>query len=140
MIGKFSLGRLAATSTAVMALIAALASPVSAMPFASNGIGASSDIVTVQLKHGGGHPGGGHPGGGHPGGGHMHMGGGGHWGGGGGWHHGGGWGAAGVGAAIGFGILGAAAAAAAYGAPPQPGMCWYYDNPMHSSGHWDYCQ
>jgi hypothetical protein len=140
MIEKFSLGRLAATSTAVAALIAALVSPASAMPF--GGIGAASDIVTVQLKHGGGgHPGGGHPGGGHPGGGHMHMGGGGHWGGGGGgWHHGGGWGAAGVGAAIGFGILGAAAAAAAYGAPPQPGMCWYYDNPMHSSGHWDYCQ
>jgi hypothetical protein len=138
MTAKFSLGRLAAASTAVVALIAALASPVSAMPFAS-GMGASSDIVSVQFKPGaGGHPHvGGHPGGGHPvGGGHMRMGGGGP-----GWHrHGGGWGAAGVGAAIGFGILGAAAAAAAYGAPPQPGMCWYYDDPMHSSGHWDYCQ
>jgi hypothetical protein len=137
MTGKFSLGRLAATSAAVAALIATLASPASAAPFAS-GIGTSSDIVSAQFKPGGGgHPHvGGRPGARPVGGGHMRVGGGGP-----GWRrHGGGWGAAGVGAAIGFGILGAAAAAAAYGAPPQPGMCWYYDDPMHSSGHWDYCQ
>jgi hypothetical protein len=41
--------------------------------------------------------------------------------------------------AVGFGILGAAAAAAAYGSPPQPGMCWYCDDPSQTTGHWDYC-
>jgi hypothetical protein len=135
---------LAGASTAIAVLMAALASPAAALPLAKSGVGASSDIVTVEWKHPAGGGGGaaphlgGHPGGGHPGGGHWGGGGGG-----GGWHHhggGGGWGGPAIGAAIGFGILGAAAAAASYGSPPEPGMCWYYDNPMQTSGHWDYCQ
>jgi hypothetical protein len=135
---KISLfGRTAGAATALAVAVATLAAPAAAMPFAKSGVATLGDVATVQFNkpggHPGGHPGGFHPGGGHPGGfGHGH--------GGPGWGHHGGWGGAGIGAAIGFGILGAAAAAAAYGAPPQPGMCWYYDNPMHSSGHWDYCQ
>jgi hypothetical protein len=53
-----------------------------------------------------------------------------------GWYH---WprgGAMAAGAAIGF--L-AAASAAAYGPPPESGMCWYYTNPSHTRGFWDYC-
>jgi hypothetical protein len=69
-----------------------------------------------------------HPGpGGHPGW-HGGGGGGGHW-------QGGQWLVPGL--ALGF--LGAAAAAATYGEPPEPGMCWYYSDPYRRAGFWDYC-
>ncbi|MGY4404012.1 hypothetical protein [Bradyrhizobium sp. USDA 3315] len=46
-------------------------------------------------------------------------------------------GAVAAGAAIGF--VGAAAAATWAGAPPAPGMCWYYTDPSKTQGFWDYC-
>ncbi|MCA6105040.1 hypothetical protein J6525_42940 [Bradyrhizobium sp. WSM 4400] len=42
-----------------------------------------------------------------------------------------------AGAAIGF--VGAAAASTWVGAPPAPGMCWYYTNPSKTQGFWDRC-
>jgi hypothetical protein len=127
--------RLVGAATAATVFAATFAAPVSAMPLTSAGFGAPADVVNVQWKKPvGGKPGfrpgpGGHFGGG-PG--SRRFGGGG----GGGYWRNGAW----VPLAVGFGILGAAAAAATYGAPPQPGMCWYYNDPMHTSGHWDYCQ
>jgi hypothetical protein len=47
-------------------------------------------------------------------------------------------GAIAAGAAIGF--VTAATAAAWAGAPPAPGMCWYYTDPSRTQGFWDYCQ
>jgi hypothetical protein len=66
-----------------------------------------------------------------------------HGGGGGGqWRHGsagfwrnGGW----IAPGLAFGFLSAAAAVTAYGAPPELGMCWYFDDPYRQSGHRDYC-
>jgi hypothetical protein len=129
--------RLVGASTALGLLAASIVAPASAMPLTSAGLNAQGDVLTVQFKPKPGGPGGGFkPGPGGPG--HMGVGPGHqHWGGGGGgghWHNG-----AWIPFAVGFGILGAAAAAAAYGAPPQPGMCWYYNDPTHTSGHWDYC-
>jgi hypothetical protein len=46
-------------------------------------------------------------------------------------------GALAAGAAIGF--VAAASAAAWAGAPPAPGMCWYYTDPSRTQGFWDYC-
>lgn len=46
-------------------------------------------------------------------------------------------GAIAAGAAIGF--VTAASAAAWAGAPPAPGMCWYYTDPSRTQGFWDYC-
>ena len=135
-------GRFAGAVAAVALFSASLGGPASAAPLAGIGLGALDDgVQQVQWQNkpgAGGHPGG-HPGmkpgpggpghGGPPGhGGNWAHGGGGHW-------RNGVW----VPFAVGFGLLGAAAAAAAYGAPPQPGMCWYYDDPFHTTGHWDYC-
>jgi hypothetical protein len=47
-------------------------------------------------------------------------------------------GAIAAGAAI--GVLGAAAAGAYAGAPPAPGLCWYYTDPSRTQGFWDACQ
>jgi hypothetical protein len=47
-------------------------------------------------------------------------------------------GAIAAGAAI--GVVSAAAAAAWAGAPPAPGMCWYYTDPSRTRGFWDYCR
>lgn len=47
-------------------------------------------------------------------------------------------GAIAAGAAIGF--VTAAGAAAWAGAPPAPGMCWYYTDPSKTQGFWDYCR
>ncbi|WP_429020872.1 hypothetical protein [Bradyrhizobium sp. I1.14.4] len=47
-------------------------------------------------------------------------------------------GAIAAGAAIGF--VSAATAAAWAGAPPAPGMCWYYTDPSRTQGFWDYCR
>lgn len=46
-------------------------------------------------------------------------------------------GAIAAGAAIGF--VSAAAAASWAGAPPAPGMCWYYTDSSMTRGFWDYC-
>jgi hypothetical protein len=46
-------------------------------------------------------------------------------------------GAIAAGAAIGF--VTAASAAAWAGAPPQPGLCWYYTDPSRHQGFWDAC-
>ena len=46
-------------------------------------------------------------------------------------------GAIAAGAAIGF--VTAAAAAAWAGAPPQPGLCWYYTDLTRRQGFWDAC-
>jgi len=46
-------------------------------------------------------------------------------------------GAIAAGAAIGF--VTAATAAAWAGAPPQPGLCWYYTDPTRRQGFWDAC-
>jgi len=46
-------------------------------------------------------------------------------------------GAVAAGAAIGF--VTAATAAAWAGAPPQPGLCWYYTDPSRTQGFWDVC-
>ena len=47
-------------------------------------------------------------------------------------------GAIAAGAAI--GVVAAATAVAWAGAPPAPGMCWYYTDPSRTQGFWDYCQ
>jgi hypothetical protein len=47
-------------------------------------------------------------------------------------------GAIAAGAAI--GVVTAATAAAWAGAPPAPGMCWYYTDPSRTQGFWDYCR
>ena len=44
-------------------------------------------------------------------------------------------GAIAAGAAIGF--VTAATAYAWAGAPPQPGLCWYYTDPTQREGFWD---
>lgn len=54
-----------------------------------------------------------------------------------GWYRWGPGGAIAAGAAIGF--VGAATAAAWAGAPPQPGLCWYYTDPSRTQGFWDAC-
>lgn len=46
-------------------------------------------------------------------------------------------GAIAAGAALGF--VTAASAAAWAGAPPAPGMCWYYTDPSRTQGFWDTC-
>ena len=46
-------------------------------------------------------------------------------------------GAIAAGAAIGFAT--AAVAASWAGAPPQPGLCWYYTDPSRTQGFWDAC-
>ena len=46
-------------------------------------------------------------------------------------------GAIAAGAAVGF--VTAAAASAYAGAPPAPGMCWYYTDASRTQGFWDYC-
>lgn len=46
-------------------------------------------------------------------------------------------GAIAAGAALGF--VAAASAAAYAGAPPAPGMCWYYTDPGRTQGFWDAC-
>ena len=55
-----------------------------------------------------------------------------------GWYHWGAGGAIAAGAAI--GVIGAAAAASWAGAPPAPGLCWYYTDPSQRQGFWDACQ
>jgi len=135
-----SLSRFVGAATAAGLLTASLATPASAMPLSGAGFGAvDRDVSPVQWQQqqhphqgsaGGMRPAPGwRPGPGHgpaSGGQWAHRGG--HW-------HNGAW----IPFAVGFGILGAAAAAAAYGAPPAPGMCWYYDDPYQTTGHWDYC-
>jgi hypothetical protein len=46
-------------------------------------------------------------------------------------------GAVAAGAAIGF--VTAATAAAWAGAPPQSGLCWFYNDPSRRQGFWDQC-
>jgi hypothetical protein len=46
-------------------------------------------------------------------------------------------GAVAAGAALGF--VTAATAAAWAGAPPEPGLCWYYTDPSRRHGFWDVC-
>jgi hypothetical protein len=102
---------------------------------------AAPAVAQVGIHHGPGGPGGGV---------HSHLAGAGgslhhgmHGGGPGGWHGGGGgghWqGGQWVVPGLALGILGAAAAAATYGPPPAPGMCWDYNDPSQTSGFWDYC-
>lgn len=129
-----SLFRFAGAATGLAFLTTCLAAPALATPAPTAGFGPlDRDLSLAQWqKPGPGKPGG-KPGwkpgpGPGPGGGH--------------WHHGGGGGHWRNGVwvpALAFGVLGAAAAAAAFGAPPQPGMCWYYDDPFRTTGHWDYC-
>jgi hypothetical protein len=123
------LGALAAGAMLAATIAPALALPVAGAPALGLDRG---DIVMAQAappKHA--HPV--HPGG--PGAGPGQHGG--HFGGGGGGGHwqGGQW----IVPGLALGILGAAAAAATYGQPPQPGMCWYYNDPSQQSGFWDYC-
>jgi hypothetical protein len=145
-------GRFAGAVAAVALFSTSLAAPASAAPLAGVGLGALDNGVQqaqAQWQNNHPHPGVGGPGHGGPGGpghgGNWGHNGGGNWGhnGGGNWAHNGGGGhwhnGVWVPFAVGFGLLGAAAAAAAYGAPPQPGMCWYYDDPTQTTGHWDYC-
>ncbi len=54
-----------------------------------------------------------------------------------GWYHWGPGGAIAAGAAV--GVLAAGAAAAYAGAPPAPGLCWYYTDPSYRQGFWDAC-
>jgi hypothetical protein len=54
-----------------------------------------------------------------------------------GWYHWGPGGAIAAGAAI--GVLAAGAAVAYAGAPPAPGLCWYYTDPSYRAGFWDAC-
>ena len=54
-----------------------------------------------------------------------------------GWYHWGPGGAIAAGAAV--GVLAAGAAAAYGGAPPAPGLCWYYTDPSYRQGFWDAC-
>lgn len=44
-----------------------------------------------------------------------------------------------IAAGVAIGVLGAAAAAAYAGAPPQPGLCWYYTDELRRNGFWDVC-
>ena len=53
------------------------------------------------------------------------------------WYRWGPGGAVAAGAAIGF--VTAATASAWAGAPPQPGLCWYYTDPSRQQGFWDQC-
>jgi hypothetical protein len=134
------ISRFAGAGAAIALFSASLTGAASAAPLAGLGLDSfDSGLQQVQMQnkpvHGGkpapGGPGHGKPGHAVPGGpahGNWAHGGGGHW-------QNGAW----IPFAVGFGLLGAAAAAAAYGAPPQPGMCWYYDDPFHTTGHWDYC-
>jgi hypothetical protein len=153
------------TGATVSALVFGLAATSEAMPIQTLK-GPDSYIhktVFVHGGHAGGFHGGGYHGGGfHGGGWHggaYHAGG---WHGGayhagawhgGAWHggawHAGGWarpggywwpvgGAIAAGAAIGF--VGAATAASWAGAPPGPGLCWYYTDPSRTNGFWDACQ
>jgi hypothetical protein len=46
-------------------------------------------------------------------------------------------GAVAAGAALGF--VTAATAVAWAGAPPEPGLCWYYTDPSRRQGFWDVC-
>ena len=55
-----------------------------------------------------------------------------------GWYGWGPGGAIAAGAAI--GVIGAAAAASYAGAPPAPGLCWYYTTRARTQGFWDACQ
>ncbi|HLH48577.1 MAG TPA: hypothetical protein VKV96_04485 [Roseiarcus sp.] len=126
---EVSLFRFAGAAAALALLTTSLAGPALAAPSPTPGFGSlDRDLSQAQWqKPGQGKPGW-KPGPGHgPSGGHWHHGGGGHW-------RNGVWVPA-----LAFGVLGAAAAAAAFGAPPQPGMCWYYDDPFQTTGHWDYC-
>jgi hypothetical protein len=54
-----------------------------------------------------------------------------------GWYRWGPGGAVAAGAAI--GVLAAGAAVAYAGAPPAPGLCWYYTDPTYRAGFWDAC-
>jgi hypothetical protein len=54
-----------------------------------------------------------------------------------GWYHWGPGGAIAAGAAL--GVLAAGAAVAYAGAPPAPGLCWYYTDPSYRAGFWDAC-
>jgi hypothetical protein len=54
-----------------------------------------------------------------------------------GWYRWGPGGAIAAGAAV--GVLAAGAAAAYAGAPPAPGLCWYYTDPSYRAGFWDAC-
>jgi hypothetical protein len=54
-----------------------------------------------------------------------------------GWYRWGPGGAIAAGAAI--GVLAAGAAVAYAGAPPAPGLCWYYTDPSYRAGFWDAC-
>ena len=54
-----------------------------------------------------------------------------------GWYRWGPGGAIAAGAAIGF--VTAATAVSWAGAPPQPGLCWYYTDPSRTQGFWDAC-
>jgi hypothetical protein len=42
-------------------------------------------------------------------------------------------------AGIALGTIIAAAAANAAPPPPSPDLCWYWTNPRHTHGYWDYC-
>jgi hypothetical protein len=53
-----------------------------------------------------------------------------------GWYRWGPGGAIAAGAAL--GVL-SAGAVAAWAAPPQPGLCWYYTDPSQRAGFWDVC-
>jgi hypothetical protein len=53
------------------------------------------------------------------------------------WYRWGPGGAIAAGAAIGF--VTAATAVAWAGAPPSPGLCWYYTDPSRTQGFWDTC-
>jgi hypothetical protein len=154
---EFSLlGRCARAVAAVGLITTSLAAPASAVPLTSAGFGAVGPVFLAQMQQvprpgpvGGGaagvrpaapgwRPGPGHGPGPGPGFGHGPS-----PGSGGQWayhhHHGGHWRNGVWVPAVAFGILGAAAAAAMFGAPPEPGMCWYYDDPYQTTGHWDYC-
>ena len=130
--------RFAGAAAAVALFSTSLVGPASALPLTGVGFGGlDQTILPVQWQQHNKPAPGGKPGW-KPGPGHGAPGHGGNWAQGGhgpGHWHNGVW----VPVAVGFGILGAAAAAAAYGAPPQPGMCWYYDDPFQTTGHWDYC-
>jgi hypothetical protein len=54
-----------------------------------------------------------------------------------GWYRWGPGGAIAAGAAV--GVLAAGAAAVYAGAPPAPGLCWYYTDPSYRNGFWDAC-
>ena len=127
----FSSGRRALGAMIAGAIFATAAAPALALPIAGAkalGVG-PGDVISVQAPPKHGVPGHGpvHPGG--PGWHGGHGGGGGYW-------SGGQW----IVPGLALGFLGAAAAAATYGQPPAPGMCWYYNDPSRTSGFWDYCR